>query len=75
MQAVMFFYLSWVDARTKGEILRATNASINEPSYNGGRGCEFPCQSNRKIASGGCCDTIFLPHVEHTNIYALPQVS
>ena len=26
------------------------------------------------MASGGCCDTVFLPHVEHTNIFGLSQV-
>ena len=70
----MFFYLSWVDPRTKFEVITATNASLNDPTYNNGAGCSFPCQSSGKIKSGGCCDTIFLPHVESTNIYALSQV-
>ena len=38
------------------------------------QGCEFTCQSSGKVASGGCCDTVFLPHVEHTNIFGLSQV-
>ena len=69
----MFFYLSWVDARTKAEVIQTTNASLNDPTYNNGQGCQFPCQSSGKVASGGCCDTIYLPHVEHTNIYGLSQ--
>ena len=71
----MFYYLSWVDARTKTEVIRTTNASLNDPKYNNGNGCMFPCQSSGKIMSGGCCDTVYLPHVEHTNIYAMSAVS
>ena len=63
MQAVVFYYLSWVDTRFKDEVLTATNAN----------GCDFPCQSSSKVASGGCCDSVFLPHIENTNIYALSQ--
>ena len=71
----MFFYLSWVDPRAKFQVVETTNAALNDPTYNGGQGCKMPCQSSGKVASGGCCDTVFLPHVEHTNIYALSEVS
>lgn len=71
----MFYYLSWVDARFKDEVATATNASLNDPQYNSGKGCDSPCQSSGKVASGGCCDSVFLPHIEHTNIYALSQAS
>jgi hypothetical protein len=37
------------------------------------QGCNFTCQSSGKVASGGCCDNVFLPHVEHTNIFGLSQ--
>lgn len=71
----MFFYLSWVDPRAKFEVVAATNASLNDPAYNGGQGCAMLCQSSDKDASGGCRDTVCLPHVEHTNIYGLLQAS
>ena len=47
----------------------ATNESLNDPTYNGGNGCRLPCQSSGNVDQGFCCDTVFLPHIDHVNIF------
>jgi hypothetical protein len=49
----VWFYLTWIDSRVKGQIAenaaKLTNDTLNYK-------CENPCQSNSKPIAGGCCD-------------------
>ena len=65
----MFYYLSWSDPRAKGEIEKATKAALAPKGD-----CKLPCQSSGNVVQGGCCDTVYLPHISHNNIFGLPQV-
>jgi hypothetical protein len=69
LQAVIMFYLSWRDPRVKEQV-PATTARATQDNGT----CELPCQSNEKVASGGCCDDVWLPYVAFTNLKYLPQV-
>jgi hypothetical protein len=52
-QAVVWFYLSWIDGRVKGQIEENAAKLANETAnYK----CDSPCQSNQKAVAGGCCD-------------------
>jgi hypothetical protein len=68
-QAVILYYLSWRDRRVLGQVRNATELVLS-----GAGSCGFPCQSSAKVAEGGCCDDIWMPHIDHTNIYGLSQV-
>jgi hypothetical protein len=50
---VVWFYLTWIDPRVKGQIAENAAKLANETS---GFKCESPCQSNQKAVAGGCCD-------------------
>lgn len=69
LQAVVLFYLSWRDPRVKEQV-PATTAKATKDNGT----CQLPCQSNMKVASGGCCDDVWLPYVAFTNLKYLPQV-
>lgn len=69
LQAVILFYLSWRDPRVKEQV-PATTAKATKDNGT----CQLPCQSNMKVASGGCCDDVWLPYVAFTNLKYLPQV-
>lgn len=53
LQAVVWFYLTWIDPRVKGQIAENAAKLANETlNYK----CDSPCQSNQKSLGGGCCD-------------------
>ena len=42
---MLYFQLSWRDARAQPAVLDATAAAASDPGYNSGNGCQFPCSS------------------------------
>lgn len=50
---MVWFYLTWIDPRVKGQIAENAAKLANETlNYK----CDSPCQSNNKPVAGGCCD-------------------
>ena len=59
-EAVVWIYLSWRDARVKGQIADALE-KLTAP--NSTYECKLPCQSTLKAIAGGCCDDVWQPYV------------
>ncbi|KAI8468377.1 MAG: hypothetical protein J3K34DRAFT_523004 [Monoraphidium minutum] len=80
-EVVLWIYLSWRDARVKGQIEEAYEKMV---ASNTTYVCQYPCQSTGKArpgplatracaTAGGCCDEVWQPYIAITNIRWLPQ--
>lgn len=73
-ECVLYFYLDWRDPRARPAMESATLAA-QDPAYNSGNGCRFPCGSMYSWQRGDpCCDDFpFLPHFEFVNARGFSQ--
>ncbi len=68
--------MQWSDDRAADAIARATSewaANAVGSSFNNVTGCNTPCDSTGHPA-GGCCDGVYMPHIELPNVVGLNQV-
>lgn len=64
---VHWIHLSWRDDTANETMLNATSAWLAANQNSPGSGCNRVCDSTG-IVQAGCCDGLFLPHIDLPNL-------
>ncbi|PSC74223.1 senescence-specific cysteine protease SAG39-like isoform A [Micractinium conductrix] len=67
LQAVLYFYVSWLDPTAYAKAENATIRMLSDPSFK----CSQPCSN--LIDNAMCCDGMYLPALLFKNAYGFPQ--